>query len=306
VDPALAEAADYRPKAMIDLGEARAFARWRFCRLPRAAEWDYAATQGGATEYPWGEGWVETWANTHGLRLGRVARVGSFESGRSAGGPYDLIGNVAEWTETVEMPVRQTVGAAEKIDVLILGGIDPVAASYGLSCWLPEWSPVPTEWLVQAVTRNRPRIEVLVPPGIDAVAASYGLRCWLPEWSPVPTDWLIQAETSELPRLVLGGSYRTTISRTQRSEWPRFPSPEPWLPGRRGATTGVRLAADPVGLLCALAAQDPAPRGAASRTLLAFLRQPDSRRVLAPAWARTRPGLAPGAMVAWLDDELSR
>jgi hypothetical protein len=94
-DPAL-------PVGGVDLAQARAFARWRFARLPRQDEW--AAVVGdGRHRFPWGSREDPTRANTGELGLGEPTPVGTFESGRRTGGdqPYDLIGNVGEWTESV-------------------------------------------------------------------------------------------------------------------------------------------------------------------------------------------------------------
>jgi hypothetical protein len=116
-----------RPAARIDLVTARAFARWRFCRLPTALEWEYAATAGGAYRFPWGDHGRPEWANTPGLGLGQAAPVGTFESGRSPGGPYDLVGNVAEWTET--------------LDPAFLRDLDACARLPGLSVWSLRGAP---------------------------------------------------------------------------------------------------------------------------------------------------------------------
>ncbi len=89
------------PASRIDLDTARAFAAWRFCRLPRFEEWEYAATAGNEYRFPWGDPPRAEWANTPALGLGRETPVGTFESGRAPLGPYDLVGNVAEWTETL-------------------------------------------------------------------------------------------------------------------------------------------------------------------------------------------------------------
>ena len=53
-----------QPMARISLEDARGFARWRFCRLPRLDEWVHAATDGGRYPYPWGNPERSTWANT--------------------------------------------------------------------------------------------------------------------------------------------------------------------------------------------------------------------------------------------------
>jgi hypothetical protein len=95
-DPAL-------PIAGIDLVQARAFAAWRLGRLPTAAEWQLAAFGDGRSRFPWGSGVDPTRANTGELGLGETTVVGTFESGRKSGvdSPYDLVGNVSEWTESV-------------------------------------------------------------------------------------------------------------------------------------------------------------------------------------------------------------
>ncbi|MCK5942196.1 MAG: SUMF1/EgtB/PvdO family nonheme iron enzyme [Planctomycetes bacterium] len=91
------------PVGGMDFWQARAFARWRCGRLPSEQEWQLVTEGGGRSPFPWGSKEDPTRANTGDLALGERMPVGTFESGRKAGGnaPYDLIGNVREWTETV-------------------------------------------------------------------------------------------------------------------------------------------------------------------------------------------------------------
>lgn len=91
------------PASGMDLNQARAFAYWRLGRLPTEAEWRRVTAGGGNSPFPWGLKQFATHANTGDLGLGEAMAVGTFESGRRTGGdmPYDLIGNVREWTETV-------------------------------------------------------------------------------------------------------------------------------------------------------------------------------------------------------------
>jgi hypothetical protein len=91
---------DALPQTHIDLAAARQFAAWRCCRVQRADEWAYAATGGGANDFPWGKGIHPSRANTFELGIGALLPVGVFESGRLGDGPYDLVGNAAEWTES--------------------------------------------------------------------------------------------------------------------------------------------------------------------------------------------------------------
>lgn len=102
------------PASGMDLHQARAFARWRLGRLPTESEWRRATVGGGGIRFPWGKKEFATHANTADLGLGELTPVGTFESGRRAGGnaPYDLIGNVSEWTETVPMEWCELGGAS--------------------------------------------------------------------------------------------------------------------------------------------------------------------------------------------------
>lgn len=91
------------PVGNVDLPMARAFAAWRFARLPSFLEWQLVSLGDGRSRFPWGSRVDPSRANTGELGLGEPTPVGTFESGRKAGGiaPYDLVGNVAEWTESV-------------------------------------------------------------------------------------------------------------------------------------------------------------------------------------------------------------
>jgi hypothetical protein len=91
------------PASNMNLQQARGFAQWRLGRLPTDAEWQRATVAGGSSLFPWGGTEFATHANSGNLGLGEPTPVGTFESGRRAGrnSPYDLIGNVREWTETV-------------------------------------------------------------------------------------------------------------------------------------------------------------------------------------------------------------
>ncbi len=148
---------------MVDLAMARAFARWRFLRLPRRDEWQQVALDGGRSRFPWGDRVDPSRANTAELGLWQTTPVGTFESGRQAGGanPYDLIGNVSEWTES---PVswwcdsRHHVGG-QPLDPL--GGLAraraDVAATPALAAWCGAGDLAPAAWLLAAVGRHVPR-----------------------------------------------------------------------------------------------------------------------------------------------------
>lgn len=85
--------------AYCDLDQARAFAAARGMRLLTAGEWMFVAAGSGLQRYPWGTARRQSVANTLELGLLRPQAVGTFESGRSTSGCYDLLGNVMEWVE---------------------------------------------------------------------------------------------------------------------------------------------------------------------------------------------------------------
>ncbi|HYC79384.1 MAG TPA: SUMF1/EgtB/PvdO family nonheme iron enzyme [Planctomycetota bacterium] len=91
------------PATRVTWAQASAFAARAGKRLPKVEEWDAAARGPGGATFPWGDGFVAACANTLELRLQpdpQPTRVGTFESGRTPSGVYDLVGNVAEWTAT--------------------------------------------------------------------------------------------------------------------------------------------------------------------------------------------------------------
>lgn len=84
-----------QPRIGVSWYEAEAYAHWRGGRLPTEAEWEYAAAGPKSLMYPWGNTYESGRANvvSQGTRP-----VGSYESGKSWIGAYDMVGNVWEWT----------------------------------------------------------------------------------------------------------------------------------------------------------------------------------------------------------------
>ena len=94
---------DEFPVRYVSRKDARRYAAWDFRRLPSNLEWERACQGPQGQPMPWGSGYLAV-ANTLEAWSGRslvgrgVTRVGTFESGRSGVGAYDMIGNVREWT----------------------------------------------------------------------------------------------------------------------------------------------------------------------------------------------------------------
>lgn len=144
------------PATGLDLRQARAFAQWRCLRLPARDEWELVATGDGHSQFPWGDQANSSRANTAELGLLEPTPVGTFESGRRAGGdqPYDLIGNASEWTETVPWRwFREELDAPTGAPRLR----DRVLRSRALAAWSPALGVLPAGWLAQAGGETVPR-----------------------------------------------------------------------------------------------------------------------------------------------------
>jgi hypothetical protein len=249
------------------LTEARRFAHWRFCRLPRRDEWEYAATGRGGYNYPWGNLFAPAWVNDAALGLGSTTPVGTFESGRDDEGAYDLLGNVAEWTESVDsrwFPPDAAAGSAPF--ELQLRALEFLDRSDALRPWRVDSLPWPSEWWVQACGPQLPRL---------VVGGHFLSR--------------LQRETAEPGAERLDGLGWL---------WERSA-------GERGDTVGIRLATDPVALIGALAREPRTPSKLESARLRVFLRRPECREVLSPVLRARLPWAGPsGPLLAVLLEEL--
>jgi iron(II)-dependent oxidoreductase len=113
--------------------EAQAAARWMGKRLPTDAEWVKAACWPVATDgaamiqrrYPWGDCLDRSRANLWGSGPDRVVAVTEFPTGASAGGVYQMVGNVWEWSASdLRLSANQAYGVVAPLKSIRGGAFD--------------------------------------------------------------------------------------------------------------------------------------------------------------------------------------
>ncbi len=235
---------DALPVVGVDLDDARAFARWRFGRLPRWDEWKYAATAHHNYQLPWGNLARTEYSNSEELGYKSLTPVGMFESGRHADGPFDLIGNAGEWTETVEF----------------------------------DWSAYAALYVIDVELQRDPGIDGGLSRRLHAVASHPALAPWWNTVVPLPAFLATQVEPEGIARKVTGGAAEPMLG----TDASHPVDPRRMLPTERGSLVGVRVATDADTLLDALLAQREAPSPSDEAVLRRFLDR--NRSHLAAAW----------------------
>ena len=90
---------DNHPINCVNWHQAEAYCQWASKRLPTEAEWEKAARGEDKRKYSWGNIWDVKKANTSEIRIGETVPVNSYSSGASPYGVYNMIGNIAEWSQ---------------------------------------------------------------------------------------------------------------------------------------------------------------------------------------------------------------
>jgi formylglycine-generating enzyme required for sulfatase activity len=93
-----------QPVVGVDWKEAVKFCEWQNKRLPTEAEWEKAARGKRPVKYPWGNTPPDSSKLNYNEDIKKTTAVGSFETGKSDYGVYDLSGNVAEWVNDWHYP----------------------------------------------------------------------------------------------------------------------------------------------------------------------------------------------------------
>ncbi|OGR04301.1 MAG: hypothetical protein A2284_01935 [Deltaproteobacteria bacterium RIFOXYA12_FULL_61_11] len=85
------------PINCVDWHQARAYCQWRGGDLPTEAQWEYAARGNNGHTYPWGNEAPDSTRLNYNGTIGETTAVGTYLTGVSSYGLFDMSGNVWEW-----------------------------------------------------------------------------------------------------------------------------------------------------------------------------------------------------------------
>ncbi len=95
--------------------EAEAYCRWigkvkkKSVQLPTEEQWERAARGGDVRPFPWGEEFIQEYANTLESERGTTVPTGSVGQDASPFGVHDLAGNIQEWTTSMYTPLQDEI-----------------------------------------------------------------------------------------------------------------------------------------------------------------------------------------------------
>jgi len=162
-DGQMPEGRGKNPVTCVTYSDAEAFAKWAGKRLPSALEWEKAARGQEGLDYPWGKDWdkwnaqtlfsigyrdddgvnamrwLQEWRKTDKGRLaarngGMTVPVDRFDTAVSPYKVFNMIGNVAEWTTSIQRTEKDLAGE-QRVYRIVCGGSWTTSRDEWLTAW---------------------------------------------------------------------------------------------------------------------------------------------------------------------------